>query len=87
VAPSLPQLPQVSQFDVSSTLFNTAVPAEGVGVGVATGVGLGLAAGLFVAAVLLPQEDSSNAAQKTAAKDTAAHRRKMSPPKDLVGTK
>jgi len=83
VAPSLPQLPQVSHFDVSSTLLNTVVPPEGVGVG----VGLGLAAGLFVAAVLLPQEVSSNAAQKTAAKDTAAHRRKVSPQKDLVGTK
>ena len=48
VAPLFPQLPQVSQFLVSSTLSSTVVPSTGVGVGLATGVGLGVGVALGV---------------------------------------
>src|SRR5260370_3748599 len=49
VAPSLPQLPHVSQLAVSCTLSRTVVPAGGAGVGLATGVGLGLGPGVGMA--------------------------------------
>ena len=47
-APLLPQLPQVSQLRVSSTLSSTVAPVGGTGVGVGLGAGLGLGAGVGV---------------------------------------